>query len=373
MNRLDAPGFLDDLTDAQKGQWSQIVSNWLDKARQGRPNENDGPRAQFFNPLTNPPADDAHVAVISWNAFPRRVRSSSPSDRHRWRRADSDRALQDEYCEWSVIRDPVTRKITCVTFTCEGPEYWDVLARLNPDMVLELYRKFISPAIVREDLFSNGAYNPRNRFNDGTTRGAMHLIQPANTLGAEIELGAAATIRRIRNGQEIMGAQQLINCSRFGEAGRNSDPFIGEQVNVLARQKADITINNPVGLYFHDFNPVGWTTPDGEDPRKFWSFIRGSDDHFVRAVFEVPSSRGYAVGDMRSAGRAIEYGAQIADFVTIKLEGMVTRVGQSTATPIQGCRGAAQPRSAVAAPPVDLAALMELPLRSRIADHAGGG
>ena len=57
------------------------------------------------------------MAVISWNAFPRQVRSSSLSDKQRWRRADSDRNLQDEYCEWSVTRDPITRKITRVTFT----------------------------------------------------------------------------------------------------------------------------------------------------------------------------------------------------------------------------------------------------------------
>ena len=124
------------------------------------PTSNDGPRAQFFNPLTNPPAADEQVAVISWNAFPRQVRSTSLSDKQRWRRADSDRNLQDEYCEWSVTRDPVTRKITRVTFTCEGPEYWEVLASLNPDKVLELTGEFISPAVRREDLFTNGGYNP---------------------------------------------------------------------------------------------------------------------------------------------------------------------------------------------------------------------
>ena len=61
------------------------------------------------------------------------------------------------------------------------------------------------------------------------------------------------------DGREITDAQELIRCSRYGEPGRNSDPHIGEQVNALARQRADITLNNPVGLYLHDFNPVGWT------------------------------------------------------------------------------------------------------------------
>lgn len=371
MNRFDPPGFVADLSDAQKDQWSQIVSNWLDRARAGRPDHNDGPRAQFFNPLTNPPAADQQVAVIAWNAFPRQVKSSSLSDKQRWRLADSDRNLQDEYCEWSVIRDPVTRKITRVTFTCEGPEYWHVLGALNPDKVLELYRKFVSPTIKHEDLFENGEYNSLNRFNNSTTRGAMHLIQPANTLSAEIELGAAATIRRVSNGTELTGAQELILCSRYGEPGRNSDPFIGEQVNALARQKADITINNPVGLYLHEFNPVGSTTPDNADPREFWKFVRGKDDHFIRAVFEVPAERGYVVGDIKMAGRNVEFGAQIADFITIKLEGLATRIGQSTVSP-QGCRGAVQPPAAPGAPPSTLTTLPHLPLRSRSdADDVG--
>jgi len=346
MNRFDPPGFLDDLTDAQKDQWSTIVAGWLDEARAGRAEENDGPRKQFFNPLTNPPAADRQVAVISWNAFPRQIKSTSLSDRHRWRRADADRNVQDEYCEWSVTRDPLTRKITRVTFTCEGPEYWQALAALNPDKALELYRTFISPAVLRQDLFINGLYNPRNRFNNSVTNGAMHLIQGDNTLGAEIELGAAATIRRVRDGVELTGAQELILCSQYGKPGRNSDPFIGEQVNALARQRADITINNPVGLYLHDFNPVGWVTPDGEDPRTYWKFVRGKEGYFVRAVFEVPPGQGYVVGDIKSAGRNIEFGGQIADFITIKLEGLATRIGQSPVAPFQGCRAAAQPPSA---------------------------
>ncbi len=377
MNRFAPPGFLDDLNDDQQEQWSQVVSNWLDRARAGRPDRNDGPRGQFFNALTNPPEDDQQVAVIAWNAFPRQVRNSSISDKQRWRRADSDRNFQDEYCEWSVTRDPVTRKITKVTFTSEGPEYWEVLAALNPDKVLELYQRWVSSTITKEDLFVNDVYNPLNRFNNSTTRGAMHLIQPANTLGAEIELGAAATIRRVRNGAELTGAQELILCSRYGEPERNSDPFIGEQVNALARQKADITINNPVGLYIEKFNPVGWSTPDNRDPQDFWTFVRGENDHFVRAVFEVPPEVGYVVGDIKIAGRPIEFGAQIADFITIKLEGLATRIGQSTVAAFQGCRGAAQPpvaiaATATAAPPAALSALPDMPLRSRSdADDAG--
>ncbi|MER9107516.1 phospholipase D-like domain-containing protein [Mesorhizobium sp. M0848] len=338
MPRFDPPGHLDDLDDAQKENWSAKVSAWFDSARAGDPGENDGPRAQFFNPLVNPPAEDAKVATIAWNAFPRQVRSSSLSEVQRWRRADASRDVQDEYCEWSVSRDPATGKIVRVTFTCEPPEYWSELALVNPEKVLALYRQFVSPQVQHEDLFVAGQYTPKNRYNSTTTNGAMHLIQQANTLTAEIWLAAAATIRRLRDAQEITDAQALIRCSLYGSEGRNSDPFIGEQVNALARQRADITLNNPVGLYFHEFNPVGWTTPDNEDPRTFWSYVRGSDGHFVRAHFEVPAGRGYTVGDIMIASRRIDFGGQVADFVTMKLEGLATRLGQSTVAPFAGCR-----------------------------------
>lgn len=365
MNRFDPPGFLNDMNDSQKNQWSEIVSGWLAGARQGAPHENDGPREQFFNPLTQPSANNAQVHVIAWNAFPRQVRSTSLSDTQRWRRADSNRNLQDEYCEWSVTRDPATQKISRVSFTCEGPEYWQVLAALDADKVVQLYQEFVSPSVKRADLFVNGRYNPQNAYNNSTTGGAMHLIQPANSLSAEIELGAAATIRRVRNGVELTGAQELIQCSRYGEPGRNSDPFIGEQINALARSKADITLKNPVGLYIHQFSPVDWVTPDGEDPQAFWRYVRGNDGHFVRAVFEVPPGRGYVVGDITIGGRPIDYGAQVADFITIKLEGVATRNGQSTVAPLVGCRGsgAAPADRAPSAP--ETVGHLNFPLRSR--------
>jgi phosphatidylserine/phosphatidylglycerophosphate/cardiolipin synthase-like enzyme len=361
MTRFDPPGFLDDLDDAQKDRWSATVSTWLDRAAAGQPAQNDGPRRQFFNALTAPPSGTTQVATIAWNAFPRQLRATSMSERQRWRRADGSRDLQDEYCEWSVTRNAAGR-IVRVTFTCEAPEYWRALALLNPDKVVELYQTFISPSVRKADLFLNGTYNPRNRFNRGTSEGAMHLIQGANTLNAEIELAAAATIRRQRGGVEITDAQELILCSRYGEPGRNSDPFIGEQVNALARQKADITLNNPIGLYIEAFKPTGsWKRRDtgqAVDATKFWKFVRGRDDHFVRAVFEVPSDLGFVVGDITIDGRLVEFGAQITDFVTIKLEGLACRIGASTVTPFQGCTGA-QPPAVVPAPPGALVALFD--------------
>ena len=350
--RFDPPGFLDDFDEEQRAAWSTFISAQEDAAIEGRPDVllNDGPRLQFFNPTKTDIGPDAVTQAIAWTAFPRQVQVSSISNRQRWRRADSSRDLQDEYCEWSLTRDPATGKITGVAFTCEGPEYWEFLAATTPDKVLALYRTFVSPAVQREDLFDGeGNYLPRNRWNNGTTGGVMHLIQRANTLGAEIELAGGATVRRVLNGQELTGAQELIECGRYGEPERHSDPKIGAEVNALARQRADITLQNPVGLYFDDLSVAGWETPDGADPKQFWRFLRGRDGFFVRAVFEVPPGRGYVVGDIKINGKAIEFGAQIADFITMKLVGLATRIGQSPVQPMTGCRQRRPPGGGVEA------------------------
>ena len=91
------------------------------------------------------------------------------------------------------------------------------------------------------------------------------------------------------------------------------------------------------------------------------------NNHFVRAVFECRPAKDTWSGTS-NAGKTIDFGAQIADFITIKLEGLATRIGQSAVAPFQGCLDAAQPPAAVGgAPPSGIAALPDLPLRSRSA------
>src|SRR3954463_14289784 len=63
---------------------------------------------------------------------------------------------------------------------------------------------------------------PDNRFNVG--EGLVHLTQRANTLGAEIVLGASASVlRHDPAGQPVQEATRLICCSGFGELNRSSD------------------------------------------------------------------------------------------------------------------------------------------------------
>ena len=358
LTQFDPPGFLTDFTPDQRQAWSDWISSQLsdarDRADQGL--RNYGPRPQFFNALTHPTGADAIEKDITWSAFPRIIGITSASDVERWTRADASRDVQDEYCEWSVTRDPATQKILRVTFTSEGPEYWEFLASVNPTLVLKLYQDHVNQHVRPDQLFPSGAYRRRNLWNSTTTQGAMHLIQRANSLGAEIELAASASLVRARGDGSLLDVErELIECGKYGERERHSDPHIGAQVNELARKKADVSLANPVGLCIAGLSVAGWAAPDGSNPLSYWTITRGTPEKALRAVYEVPAGKGFTVGDININDSPIEFGAQIADFITIKLTGLATRIGKSTTAPLTGCveeivpPGVAAPAPSVAA------------------------
>jgi hypothetical protein len=265
------------------------------------------------------------------------------------------RGWQDEYCEWSVTRDP-TGKITSVMFTCENPEYWLTLWNCDPNAVLAQYRSLVSPKVQLLDLALLGpdnapltdpttgrwAYNPLNKWNRGPHTyadqgGAVHLTSSPNTLGAEFDLAAAATIPRVDGSippAPITQAAPLVCCARYGKIGRHSDPTIGQNVNALVNysniQGALATLTDPPGLYIQTPDFSTYQTPDGTDPSLFWTVVRGqtkqgSDpiDRILHATYEVPPEKGYAVGDISIGGDKIEFGGQIASTITMALLGTV--------------------------------------------------
>ncbi|MBC7864512.1 MAG: hypothetical protein IAF38_16175 [Bacteroidia bacterium] len=276
----------------------------------------------------------------------------------------------DEYCEWRVERDPTTKKIIRVTFTSEPPEYWqalhgDELQDVNGKfaykftgdrkLMLDLYHQYISPKVKLEDLqckheyyyyqgkqkvvvFRKGDYNPYNPWN--STKGIMHLAHPNNFIAAEIQLGSDATVMRQKNGIPVVQADALICCGGYGGTSRNSDPTIGASVNDLARLGAMITLKNPVGLYIHDLNTEGFTKPNGEvvDPKEYFKVLRGNEKEGMieRAVFEVPASEGFTVGDIKIGGVPIKWGGQIADHINIKITGTAVGLG-SIKNPMLPC------------------------------------
>lgn len=85
---------------------------------------------------------------------------------------------------------------------------------------LYLTNPMVSPKVA--------VYNPHNPWNDSTKTGSIaHLIQRNNTLGAEVDIaGQATVIRKDKNGNTVTNEAQLIACSQYGNAGRNSDPSV---------------------------------------------------------------------------------------------------------------------------------------------------
>lgn len=369
LERFDPPAHLPDF-GALPGlldQWHSAMSKWFDFAisneKQTLPS---GATVQFYNPAKFDPGAPAVDQAVTWNAFPKELLRRYGRDRA-LREADTLKPLShysprlkgsvfdrtpyrplNEYCEWHVVRDSDTGKIKKITFSSEPPEYWKALYggtyllddgneytfSGSPQRVLELYREMVSPEVQAADLISRedivaddgtvfakkGGYNPYNKWN--TTHGIMHLCSPPNTLVAEIELGADATVaRQDARGRTLVEPDALICCAAYGGPDRNSDPTIGAAVNALARLGAYVTLRNPVGLYMDHVDVVGWSAPDGSDVSECVRVVRGGPGMIERLIVEVPAERGFTVGDLKIGGVPVNYGGQIAECITVKLVG----------------------------------------------------
>jgi hypothetical protein len=382
------PGQLEQWSKAISGWMDEAIQTELQRfAEQSNPKAKDN-KCQFFNASETDPGGSPVEQAIVWNAFPRTLELGYGYPTA-FQVADSLVSLaglrpgiptapvffvgpiwdtlvyrpQDEYCEWRVERDPESNKIIRITFTSEPPEYWqalngDTLQSVSsgawtftfpgsPKTLLALYREYVNPKIDYDDLichedfvdytnpsapaviYQKGAYNPYNRWN--TTHGLMHLCQPNNTISAEIQLAADATVLYQKDRRPVVIPDELVCCAQYGGSARSSDPTIGGTVNSLARLGFWITLANPVGLYMNDLNAEGWTKPNGESiaPDEYFRVLRGdkSKGLIERAVLEVPAKEGFTVSDLRIAGVPIRYGGQVAQKINIKLVGQAQAPG----------------------------------------------
>lgn len=289
---------------------------------------------------------------VTWNALPLSVRRDFPTQAvQRWEAADKLRAIdrssnghellmpfrvQDEYCEWHAYRDNAGGPIRRIVFTAEAPEYWVELARQDFDQVLALYRQWVSPAIQPNDLklqkairfgretLPAGSYNPYNAWN--TAKGCMHLTHPANTLGAEINLAARATIpRRDANGNRITDVRRFACASDFGDPNRSSDPNIGSGVNLTVlpntagAKPQSITLANPVALYMDRIAAGVITDKDGNPLMGWFRFVRGVQGHGLMAVLEPPAGAAFGLDKVFIDGAPLTHGGQVAEHIQMVL------------------------------------------------------
>ena len=373
LSRYDTPAFLPDFNaiPGQLDAWSRAVSGWFDQAIEADRQRFGGAPLQYYNAAAFDPGGAAVEQAVMWNAFPKELirrygRDRAlvladrlwPYERYHDPTPDPDDTTgtigvlyrpQEEYCEWHVLRDGDSGRIRRVTFSSEPPEYWQALAGLVPNTapftdqhfpgdrntLLALYRSLVSPEVQLADLFAaedihdqdgnvitaKGNYHIYNKWN--TTHGIAHLNSPPNSLVAEIQLGADATIRYTDpQGRLLVEPDALIAYAGYGGANRNSDPTIGASVNALARLGAHVTLRNPVGLYMDHIDLSGWSAPDGRGVADCVRIVRGLPQMIERMVVEVPAERGFDISDLNIAGSPIRYGGQIAECITVKLVGI---------------------------------------------------
>jgi hypothetical protein len=257
---------------------------------------------------------------------------------------------QDEYLEWAVRRD-ADNVITEVLFTCEGPEYWDLLAK-DQKLLVQLYQKICEDQSIKiEDLvfdrdvswknpynrgsaeqFSKGGYNRYNRWN---MRSAVHLTQPANTLGAEVTLALQATLPYGKP-NPVTTDPDLVCCAGYGGINRMSDPTIGSGVNTQVVQLGRrVALRNPIGLYIKGIQPNVFNFSDGKPfdaQDQCWKVLRPDPadvtDMIVRARFRVPDGvmhdgKQLRVGDLWMHGEQVTTGGQIADAITMTVVSVI--------------------------------------------------
>jgi hypothetical protein len=332
IQQFSAPGNLKDLDGPLAQAWSNFISARLDaevaRLSQGHP----GLQPQFYNPARLDVSGTA--APISWPAFPNIIEINFGDDPQQMFTQGELRSNQDEYLEWAVVRE--NGKITKIAFTCEGPEYWSFVARNDPDLLVSLYSDIAGEPVPRQDLLTaNGTYRPSNTWN---RRQAVHLVQPNNTLGAEINIAAQATLLRSNGGHDpITDPIELIRCSGFGVEDRHSDPHIGDVVNQQARAGRSVTLQDPIALYIEELpdpGDLGIRKPDGNPAgMDYWRLERGSPDHILRAVFEVPAGETvngapFVVSDLTIEGDPINFGGQIVKAgLRMMLTGVIGKSG----------------------------------------------
>jgi len=348
--------------------WSAMINDAYETHLYGKPNDRvqsaleelrlwgrSDSDLRVYNPASMPMPTPSQLKNVTWSALPTSFDEQFSSVRDKLTFLDARQPfpgqpslvtrIQDEYCEWVVKRN-AQNKITGVLFTSEPPEYYDFLfyhSVESRNLLVQLYREIsgVSTIALNDLTDSKGEYDWWNRYNN---EHAVHMQQPNNTLGAQVNIVSRSCILRVNKlGAPITDALGLIRCGRYGDPNRQSDPRIGHAINTFAREDRFITIENPVGLYMTGVDWSGWTTPDQTDARTFWTVLRGSQavdpnqSYIVRASYAVPAGKGYTVSDIRIGGEPIDFGGQIAARINVRVAVMVSDPAELPSPRSIGC------------------------------------
>ncbi|KAK1491487.1 hypothetical protein CCUS01_03273 [Colletotrichum cuscutae] len=222
-----------------------------------------------------------------------------------------------------------------------------------------------------------GRYNIYNRWNGHTNTGTIaHLIQINNSLSAEIDIAAQATVTRtdLVYGEPITNMLTLCgDGSIYGNPNRNSDPtvrdsvavrwelfeandlWIGAAVNEVCRLARDtvchipvtISVKDPVALYMYDADfssflldrtgkrrgnvremaPVPERVFDwcdhGDITKNMGLHLRVSIPKGLKTDDNTRDLNLSDLFDQNNGGRYVHYGSQSADYIFMSVSGVV--------------------------------------------------
>lgn len=321
------------------GKPNDRVQSALEELRSWGRSDND---LRVYNPASMPMPTTSQAENVTWSALPTSFDEQFQTVQEKLAFLDARQPfpgepslitrIQDEYCEW-VVKRTLEKKITEVIFTSEPPEYYDFLFYHSAEsrrLLVDIYREItgVSSITLSDLIDAKGDYDWWNKYNNDH---AVHMQQPNNTLGAQINIVSRSCVLRLNKlGSPISDALGLIRCAHYGDANRQSDPSIGHAVNSFARENRFVTIENPVGLYMSQVDWKGWATPDQTDASEYWTVLRGTQaedpnqSYIVRARYAVPKDKGYTVSDVKIGGESIDFGAQIAAKINVRVAVMVS-------------------------------------------------
>jgi len=288
------------------------------------------PVPPWIDPVRVDP-DVVTVRTLSWIGFPRKTLTVDRRDDRAQGFADAEdsgatgdwRPKQKEYFEWHTTRDEAG-KVTKVAFSTETPQYFERLAEVDKERVLELYREHVDPNVQWDELVNaDGTYDRHNRWT--TTDGIMHYVNNINELNQAIGLaqnGANATVVNLADRNLAPDRDNF----EFPVIDFNAaDDYIIREVAALCRSGFDVTVHEPVGLYIDGWDDSGWTKPDGSPVGDYWRITRGRPGAVLRLEYKVPSEEGFVVGDILIGGRPVLHGGQLAEHMTSSLPVVVAR------------------------------------------------
>lgn len=319
VTRYDTPAGLRDVPEGSSfyDAWHEFVNGQVSNS----------PGSPWIDPVLVD-ADVVTVRTLSWIGFPRATLTVERRDDRAQGFADAEEAgatgdwrpRQFEYFEWYTTRD-ATGKVTKVAFSTETPQYFELLAAVDKERVVELYREHVDPAVQWNELVTaDGTYDRQNRWT--TIDGIMHYVNGINELNQAIGLaqaGAAATLGD-------PGFAPARDNFEFPVVNRHAaDDYIIREVAALGRSGFDITVHEPVGLYLDGWDDTGWTKPDGSPVGDYWRITRGRPGAVLRLEYEVPYEEGFVVGDILIGGRPVLHGGQLAEHMTSSLPVVIAR------------------------------------------------